>query len=342
LSRNGIKTLYVTGEESVKQVKLRCARLKIDSDSIFVVSKTSLEDCLADVEKLSPNILAVDSIQTMYTGMVESAPGSISQVREVAGRLMMMSKAKGVATFIVGHVTKDGSIAGPRALEHIVDTVIYFEGNKGHPYRILRAVKNRFGSTNEIGVFEMREEGLAEVKNPSEMFLSERPAGAPGSVVVPSLEGTRPILVEVQALVSPTNFANPRRTCMGIDPNRISLMVAILEKRAGMNILASDIFVNIVGGMWVEEPGADLGAACALASSFLDKPIDPGTVLVGEVGLAGEVRTVSQVETRIREAHKLGFKRCIVPKGGDKINYKLDGMEIVQVSFLKEALDMLF
>ena len=312
------KVLYVTAEESPRQVKLRGGRLGAAAQDLFLLAETSLEAIFERVRELKPAFLVVDSIQTIFTGTLESAPGSVSQVRECAGRLMHLAKGEGLPTFIVGHVTKDGSIAGPRMLEHMVDTVLYFEGDPGHPYRILRAVKNRFGSTNEIGVFEMREQGLAEVPNPSELFLAERPQGVAGSSVVPSLEGSRPILVELQALVTGSSFGTPRRTTMGIDHNRVSLLVAVLEKKVGLSLLAQDIFVNVAGGVRLNEPAVDLGVMAALASSHLNKPVPARTILFGEVGLAGEVRAVSRPELRVKEAARLGFDRCLLPAGNLK------------------------
>ncbi len=334
--------LYVTAEESARQVKLRAERLGVGAGELFLLAENALETILERVRELRPAFLVVDSIQTVFTNALESAPGSVSQVRECAGRLMQLAKREGVATFLVGHVTKDGAIAGPRMLEHMVDTVLYFEGDAGHPYRILRAVKNRFGSTNEIGVFEMKEFGLAEVPNPSELFLAERPQGAPGSVVVASIEGTRPILVELQALVSGTAFGNPRRTAMGLDANRVSLLVAVLEKKVGYTLLAQDIFLNVAGGVKINEPAVDLGVVAALASSHLNRPVPERTVLFGEVGLAGEVRAVSRPELRVKEAARLGFDRCILPAGNLKNLDKPKGMALVGVKSAEEALGELF
>jgi len=334
--------LYVTAEESARQVKLRAGRLGVAAEELYLLAETSLEAVLERTRELKPAFLIIDSIQTVFTAALESAPGSVSQVRECAGRLMHLAKGEGVPTFIVGHVTKDGSIAGPRMLEHMVDTVLYFEGDAGHPYRILRAVKNRFGSTNEIGVFEMKDAGLAEVPNPSELFLAERPEGAAGSVVVPAIEGTRPILVELQALVSGAAYGNPRRTAMGVDSNRVSLLVAVLEKKVGYALLAQDIFVNLAGGVRLAEPAVDLGIAAALASSHLNRPIAERTVLFGEVGLAGEVRAVSRPEMRVNEAARLGFQRCILPAGNLKNLEHPAGMELIGVRSASEALEHLF
>ncbi|PLX97845.1 MAG: DNA repair protein RadA [Desulfuromonas sp.] len=334
--------LYVTAEESDRQVKLRAERLSVKAGNLFLLPETSLESILERVREVKPDFLVIDSIQTIFTGTLESAPGSVSQVRECAGRLMQLAKGEGVTTFLVGHVTKDGAIAGPRMLEHMVDTVLYFEGDAGHPYRILRAVKNRFGSTNEIGVFAMREHGLQEVPNPSELFLAERPEDAAGSVVVPSLEGSRPILVELQALVSGASFGTPRRTTMGIDHNRASLLVAVLEKKAGMSLLSQDIFLNVAGGVRLDEPAVDLGMVAALASSHLNKKVPARTVVFGEVGLAGEVRAVSQPELRIKEASRLGFDRCYLPQGNLKGMKAEKEIELIGVRNVSDMLDSLF
>ena len=341
LARCG-KALYVTAEESTRQVKMRGERLGAAASSLYLLAETSLESIFAQVKELKPDFLVVDSIQTIFTQTLESAPGSVSQVRECAGRLMQLAKGQGIPTFIVGHVTKDGSIAGPRMLEHMVDTVLYFEGDPGHPYRIMRAVKNRYGSTNEIGVFEMKESGLAEVTNPSELFLAERPLDAPGSVVVPSLEGSRPILVELQALVSGSSFGTPRRTAMGIDHNRVSLLVAVLEKKVGLSLLSQDIFLNVAGGVRLDEPAVDLGVMAALASSHLNRAVQARTILFGEVGLAGEVRAVSRPELRVKEAARLGFNRCILPQGNLKNLESPAGMELVGVRSAEEALEGVF
>jgi len=334
--------LYVTAEESTRQVKLRADRLGANSAELYLLAETSLETILARVRQQRPKFLVIDSIQTIFTNAVESAPGSVSQVRDCAGQLMQLAKGEGIPTFIVGHVTKDGAIAGPRMLEHLVDTVLYFEGDAGHPYRILRAVKNRFGSTNEIGVFEMREQGLAEVANPSELFLAERPEDAAGSAVVPSMEGSRPILVELQALVSGTAYGNPRRTTMGIDHNRVSLLVAVLEKKAGLSLLDQDIFLNVAGGVRVDEPAIDLGVMAALASSHLDRPLPPRTLLFGEAGLAGEIRAVSRPELRINEAARLGFDRCLLPSGNLKSVEAPSGIELVGIRSVDALLEELF
>jgi DNA repair protein RadA/Sms len=341
LAREKGIVLYASGEESASQTRMRGERLKVAADNLYVVAENSLEKILLHVEKLKPSVLVVDSIQTVYTSALESAPGSVGQVRETAGRFMMLAKKTGIPVFIVGHVTKDGSIAGPRVLEHMVDTVLYFEGDGGHPFRILRAIKNRYGSTNEIGVFEMRETGLCEVSNPSELFLSERPLGVPGSVVAATIEGSRPLLVELQALVTASSLGVPRRTTIGVDHNRLSLLVAVLEKKVGLNLAGRDIFLNVAGGMKLNEPAADLGMVAAVASSHLDKSIPPQTMVIGEVGLAGEVRGITQPEIRVREAAKLGFSRCILPAGNLR-KVKGEGVELTGVSSVEEALEMLF
>lgn len=335
--------LYVTGEESHMQVKMRAARTGVSSESVYVLTETSVETILEEIEKLSPEIAVIDSIQTMFTEDFGSAPGSVGQIRECTAKLMQYAKTRGTAIFLIGHVTKEGTIAGPKVLEHLVDTVLYFEGGKDHPYRILRAVKNRFGSTNEIGVFEMLDNGLREVMNPSEIFLSERPENASGSVVTPSIEGTRPILVEIQALVSPCGFGVPRRTTIGLDNNRVSLLLAVLEKRAGLQILGQDVFMNVAGGVKIEEPAIDLAISIALVSSFLNKPVEPGTVVFGEVGLAGEIRGVSQADLRINEAKKLGFTRCVLPKINlDRLKSGDNSISLCGVDSVERAIDVFF
>jgi DNA repair protein RadA/Sms len=333
--------LYASGEESVAQAGMRARRVGADNAGLLLIAETRLEAILKHAEAEPHAVVAIDSIQTMHTDAVDSIPGSVSQVRECTARLLRFAKQTGTPTILVGHVTKDGSIAGPRTLEHMVDTVLHFEGEGENPYRILRGVKNRFGSTQEIGVFEMRSEGLREVDNPSALFLSERPEGAPGSTVVASLEGTRPILVEVQALVAPPAGNIARRTCAGVDGNRVALLLAVLARRAGLDILSDDVFVNVAGGVRLTEPAADLGVACALASSAYDQVVDPGTVVFGEVGLAGEVRAVSQAELRIAEASKLGFTRCILPEQNKKRLEGQPGLEVHGVRHLKEALKLL-
>ncbi len=341
LARQGT-ALYVTGEESPQQVKMRADRLGVTEPSLLVLAETQVDAVIEQARTVRPLVLAVDSIQTMFTESLASAPGSIGQVRESAAQLVQFAKRNALACVLVGHVTKDGSFAGPRVLEHMVDTVLYFEGDRGHSFRILRAVKNRFGSTNEIGVFEMKEQGLQAVENPSALFLAERPVDVPGSVVIASIEGTRPILVELQALVSSSSFGTARRTTLGMDHNRVALLVAILEKKMGLQLAGQDIFLNIAGGVRLDEPAADLGALVAIASSFLDKPIDPHTLIVGEVGLAGEVRAISQAEARVREGGKLGFKRCILPESSRKQLPTVRGVELRGVQSLNEAWDVLF
>lgn len=341
LAKSVGNVLYVSGEESAQQTRLRGSRMGINEKELYLLAETSLEKIITHVHRLKPHALVVDSIQTMFSSALESAPGSVSQVRESAGRLMTLAKGSGTPVFLVGHVTKDGAIAGPRVLEHMVDTVLYFEGDAGHPFRILRAVKNRFGSTNEIGVFEMKEGGLREVKNPSELFLSERPFGVSGSVVVATLEGSRPLLVELQALVTGSPFGVPRRTTIGVDHNRLALLVAVLEKKVGLNLAGQDIFLNVAGGVKLNEPAADLGMVVAVASSHLDKTINPHCMVLGEVGLAGEVRGITQPEKRVNEAAKLGFDRCILPAGSVK-QVKAKGIELVGVNSVEEALERLF
>jgi DNA repair protein RadA/Sms len=330
-------TLYVSGEESLKQTRMRADRLSVKSEHLHIFAETDAEKVLAAAEKLKPTVLVIDSIQTMFLPELGSAPGTISQVREVAGRLMAFAKRSGVPTFLVGHVTKDGSIAGPRVLEHMVDTVLYFEGERGHPFRILRAHKNRFGSTNEIGVFEMKGLGLAEVPDPSALFLSERPEGQAGSVVTSTLNGTRPLLVEVQALVAPTGYGTARRTAMGVDGNRVALLAAVMEKKEGVQLTGCDIFVNVAGGMTLNEPASDLAVCVALASSLRNRPIDALTLVLGEVGLAGEVRAVSQMEVRLTEAAKMGFKRVVMPKGSAR-RLEAKKLEVIGVENLGQAL----
>jgi DNA repair protein RadA/Sms len=331
--------LYVSGEESADQLKLRADRLGITSDRLLVLAETCLDDALAQIESVAPAAVVIDSIQTMFLQSVPSAPGSVSQVKECALALLRVAKSSGRPIFVVGHVTKDGAIAGPRTLEHIVDTVLYLEGDRFQSFRILRAVKNRFGSTNEVGVFEMRGEGLVEVTNPSEILLEELPAGADGSAVAVTLEGTRPILVEVQALTTTTNFGLPRRTATGVDLNRVLLLSAVLTKRVGLALGNQDIYVNVVGGFRITEPAADLAIATAIASSMRERPVDPKLALIGEVGLSGELRRVRDVERRVFEAASLGFRRCIVPRSTsrDRALAKAD-VELIGADSLTDAL----
>jgi len=342
LASGGRKVLYVTGEESASQIKLRADRIGASSKDLYVLVEVSLENILKHIKEVGPAVVVIDSIQTVYCSLLTSAPGSVGQVREASERLIILSKKTGIPVFLVGHVTKDGSIAGPKVLEHMVDTVLYFEGDSGHSYRIIRGIKNRFGPTNEIGVFEMRDRGLVEVSNPSEYFLTERPEGMAGSVVVASIEGTRPILVEVQALVVGTSFGMPRRTAIGVDVNRVSLLVAVLDKIGGLHLGNHDIFLNVAGGVKLSEPAADLGVVAAIASSFLDRPIDPKTVVFGEVGLTGEVRGINQMEVRIREAARMGFKRCVLPRTQLRGLDKSGAIELVRVGHLKELLGEIF
>jgi DNA repair protein RadA/Sms len=334
--------LYISAEESTVQIKMRSQRLGLTSSHLYVAAESALENILRLSEELSPAALAVDSIQTVYSSQLESAPGSVSQVRHCADRLIQEGKKKGRPTFLVGHVTKEGAIAGPKVLEHMVDTVLYFEGDRGHAFRILRATKNRYGSTNEIGVFEMKDSGLQEVANPSELLLAERPLDTPGSAVTAAMEGTRPILVEVQALTSSSSLAVPRRTSMGIDHNRLALLVAVLEKRVGLSMLHQDIFVNAVGGVRIDEPAVDLAIATAVASSFLDKPVDPYTILLGEIGLTGEVRAVSRTDIRVKEAAKLGFRRCLLPQSNAERLATIASIKILGVRSVQDVLDVLF
>lgn len=335
------RVLYVSGEESVSQTALRARRVGADSDGLVLLAETNLERILAHASNMKPAVLAIDSIQTIHTAQLDSIPGAIGQVRECAGRLMTYAKNAGVPTIIVGHVTKDGAIAGPKTLEHVVDTVLHFEGDGGSPYRMLRAHKNRFGSTQEIGVFEMQSSGLREVLNPSELFLAERPVGAPGSVVVASADGSRPILVEVQALVAPPSSGVGRRTAAGVDRNRLSLLLAVLAQRAGCDVLAEDVFVNVAGGVRLSEPAIDLGVACAVASSARGRAVDARTVVFGEVGLAGEVRAVNLADIRIAEASKLGFTRCLLPKqNAERVEIAHD-VELVPIDRLETALNLI-
>jgi DNA repair protein RadA/Sms len=340
LGRTHGSVLYVSGEESERQIRLRGERLGIAGGGLFLMAETSLERILEEVEELKPAALVVDSVQTVFSSRFPSAPGSISQVREVATQLLFVAKGRGITTFLIGHVTKDGSLAGPKSLEHIVDTVLYFEGEKRQHHRVVRAVKNRFGAVSELGVFEMTGAGLVPVANPSALFLAERQAGAPGSGVVATMEGTRPLLVEVQALVSPTSFGTPRRMSLGIDPNRTSLLLAVLEKRVGLELLGDDVFVSVAGGLVVDEPAADLGVAAAVASSFRNRPLPPHTVLFGEVGLGGEVRGAGQAGARIREAAQMGFTRCILP-ARNVPDEAAPGLRLIGVSSLEEALEVL-
>jgi DNA repair protein RadA/Sms len=342
VSKKNLKVLYVSGEESGEQIKLRADRLGLGEGELYILSETNIDIIKDFVEKEEPDLLILDSIQTIYSPEVVSAPGSVSQVREVTAMVMRMTKVRDMASFIVGHVTKSGAIAGPRVLEHMVDTVLYFEGERHFSYRILRSVKNRFGSTNEIGIFEMREQGLVEVENPSEVFLRGRPVDAYGTVVTAAMEGTRPVLIEIQALVtySPAGFA--KRITTGIDNNRAAMLLAVLEKKAGLALQSSDTFLNVTGGLQLKEPAADLAILCALASSFKEIPIDFKTILLGEVGLTGEIRGVNSIEKRIIEAQKMGFKRAVIAEANLNATKDLKSIEIVPVNNVRQAMDMLF
>lgn len=341
-AEKGKQVLYVSGEESARQIKMRANRLNALHGDLFLATESRVEAVVAMAREMRPSLVAVDSIQTLSSSEVGSAPGSVTQVRESASCLLNFAKQENIPVVLVGHVTKEGALAGPKVLEHMVDTVLYFEGDRNHAFRLMRTVKNRFGSTNEIGVFEMKEAGLVEVKNPSEIFLAERPLDAPGSVVLPSVEGTRPILVEVQALVSPTNLGTARRTAIGADPQRLALLCAVLEKKAGLDLYGNDIFLNIAGGIRIDEPALDLGVITALASSLLERAVPSATVVFGEVGLAGEVRAAGQALMRLKEAQRLGFLRCILPKGNmDRLKWSGE-MELVGVATIQELLDVVF
>ncbi len=345
MAKSGAKVLYVSGEESPAQIKLRADRLGALSDNLLVCSEICIEDVLRIVDQVQPDALVLDSIQTFFTEDLQSSPGSIGQVREVAFKIFQDVKKRAMPALLIGHITKDGAIAGPKSLEHIVDTVIYFEGEKGHSYRILRAVKNRFGPTPEIGVFEMLPKGLVGVENPSDIFLSERPADSAGSIIVSSLEGSRPLLVEVQALVtSSSSIGMPRRMSAGFDHNRTSLLIAIMEKRLGLNLQGEDVFINIAGGLKISEPAVDMGVAAAIAGSFRNRSVDPHTVMIGEVGLTGEVRSVMQLEARLTEAERLGFKKCIVPHSikEDRLIKKNNSLKLIPVKTLSDAFDAVF
>ena len=341
LSNSGHKVLYISGEESLKQIKLRAMRIGEFEENMFLLCETNLALVQEAIKRSKPEVVIIDSIQTMYQEEVSSAPGSVSQVREATNVFLQLAKGMGISIFIVGHVTKEGTVAGPRVLEHMVDTVLYFEGDRHASYRILRGVKNRFGSTNEIGVFEMRKEGLIEVQNPSEYMLSGKPVGASGSVVVCSVEGTRPILIEIQALVCRTNFGIPRRQTTGTDFNRVNLLMAVLEKRLGMHIGDCDAYVNIAGGIKMNEPAIDLGIVMAIVSSFKNRPIDESVLVFGEIGLSGEVRAVNMAQQRVQEAKKLGFETVILPKVCLDGLENTEGIKIVGVSGIAEAIDLI-
>ncbi|MGH9900743.1 MAG: DNA repair protein RadA [Pyrinomonadaceae bacterium] len=342
LSGQGARVLYVSGEESERQIKMRGERLGIEAANLYLLPETNLENIFDEIERAEPGAVIVDSIQTVFSSKIESAPGSVSQVREVAGQFLLLAKNRSIPVFLIGHVTKEGSIAGPKALEHIVDTVLYFEGERHHHHRIVRATKNRFGAANELGVFEMTGAGLVPVANPSEMFLQERPVGVAGSVVTACMEGTRPVLVEVQALVSGSKYGTGRRMAQGFDANRIALLIAMLEKRVGLQLLGDDVFVNVAGGLEIDEPAADLGVVAAVASSFKNAPIDPHTAVFGEVGLTGEVRGAMQAPVRAREAQALGFKKIVMPASNTAGLERLLGLRTVGVRSVEEALEELF
>jgi DNA repair protein RadA/Sms len=331
--------LYISGEESAQQIKLRASRLRIPGENLYILTETNMTAIVEHTQQMSPQYVVVDSIQTMYMDELQSAPGSVSQVRECAARFQEVAKGRNIPVFLIGHVTKTGAIAGPRVLEHIVDTVLYLEGEQFHTYRLLRSVKNRFGATNEIGIFEMGDTGLSEVPNPSEAFLAERLPNAAGSSIAITLEGTRPLLVEVQALASTTSFGNPRRTANGVDFNRLLLIVAVLTKRVGIRLADQDVFVNVIGGLQIDEPASDLAVATAIASSFRNTPVAADMALVGEVGLSGELRAVGHLETRLKEAAKLGFKRCLLPASSQLKQLKEPPLELIRARSLSDALE---
>jgi DNA repair protein RadA/Sms len=342
ISAAGAVVLYVSGEESERQIKLRGERLAVEAKNVYLLPETNLENIINEIERLKPGAIIVDSIQTVFSSAIESAPGSVSQVREVAHQFLLLAKNRGVPIFLIGHITKEGSIAGPKVLEHIVDTVLYFEGERHHNHRIVRAVKNRFGAANEVGVFEMTGTGLIPVANPSQMFLQERPQNVAGSIVTACMEGTRPLLVEIQALVSGTKYGTGRRMTQGLDQNRVSLLIAMLEKRAGLPLTGDDVFVNIAGGLEVDEPAVDLGVVTAIVSSFKNVTIDPHTAVFGEVGLTGEVRGAMQASVRAREAQALGFKKIVMPASNVTGLERLLGVRVVGVRSVDEAIDELF
>ncbi|HEY0003886.1 MAG TPA: DNA repair protein RadA [Pyrinomonadaceae bacterium] len=342
LSAAGQTVLYISGEESERQIKLRGERLGVEAENLYLLPETNLENIFQEIERMKPGAIIVDSIQTVFSSAIESAPGSVSQVREVAGQFLLLAKNQTIPVFLIGHVTKEGSIAGPKALEHIVDTVLYFEGERHHNHRIVRASKNRFGAANEVGIFEMTGAGLIAVANPSEMFLQERPVGVAGSVVTACMEGTRPVLVEIQALVSGSKYGTGRRMTQGLDQNRVALLIAMLEKRVGLQLLGDDVFVNIAGGLEIDEPAADLGVVASIASSFRNLPIDPHTAVFGEVGLTGEVRGAMQSSVRAREVQSLGFKKIVMPASNTAGLERLLGLRVIGVRSVEEALDELF
>ena len=339
VAETGKKVLYISGEESENQIKMRAKRLKISSDNLYIYTENNLAAIELQIAEVEPDMVIVDSIQTMISPEINSAPGTISQIKEGTSKFMKISKSKSISTFIVGHVTKEGALAGPKLLEHMVDTVLYFEGERYNTYRLLRAVKNRFGSTNELGVFEMKSDGLVELENPSKVLIAEKPNDVSGSVIVSTVEGTRSMLLELQALVAPPNFGYPRRTTTGVDNNRVALILAVLEKVIGMQVQSQDVFVNIIGGLRINEPSMDLGIALAIASSFRNIPVDASVVVTGEIGLTGELRTVSFIEKRIMECEKLGFKKMVIPKGNYLEEFKKDyRIELVPVYNLRQAI----
>ena len=342
LSAAGSLVLYVSGEESERQIKLRGERLAVEAKNVFLLPETNLENIINEIERLKPGAIIVDSIQTVFSNVIESAPGSVSQVREVAHQFLLLAKNRGIPIFLIGHITKEGSIAGPKILEHIVDTVLYFEGERHHNHRIVRAVKNRFGAANEVGVFEMTGAGLMPVANPSQMFLQERPQNVAGSIVTACMEGTRPLLVEIQALVSGTRYGTGRRMTQGLDQNRVALLIAMLEKRSSLQLTGDDVFVNIAGGLEVDEPAVDLGVVTAIVSSFKNMTVDPHTAVFGEVGLTGEVRGAMQASVRAREAQALGFKKIVMPASNVPGLERLLGVRVVGVRSVDEALEELF
>lgn len=339
LAKHG-HVLYISGEESAQQLKLRATRLNIRGDNLFILTETNLNTILDQIQQSPPNFLVIDSIQTVYLSELQSAPGSVSQVRECAARFQELAKRQQIATFLIGHVTKTGTIAGPRVLEHMVDTVLYLEGERFYTYRLLRSVKNRFGATNEIGVFEMSDTGMTEVANPSEALLAERLPNAAGSAIAVTMEGTRPLLVEVQALASITSFGNPRRTANGVDFNRLLLIIAVLTKRVGMQMADQDVFVNVIGGLQIDEPASDLAVAVALTSSFRNRPVAADLAVIGEIGLSGELRAVGHIETRLKEAAKMGFKRCLLPASNQLKQLKNPPLKLLPTRSLSDALDM--
>ncbi|WP_270506614.1 DNA repair protein RadA [Paraclostridium sordellii] len=340
VANSGKKVLYISGEESASQIKMRAQRLGIKSDNLYIFAENNLSIIEAHLESVNPDLIIVDSIQTVFSPEITSAPGTVSQIKEGTSRFMKISKKMGISTFVVGHVTKEGALAGPKVLEHMVDTVLYFEGERFNTYRLIRAVKNRFGSTNELGVFEMREIGLVELENPSKILISEKPKDVAGSVIISTVEGTRPMLLELQALVSPTSFGIPKRTATGVDYNRVSLLMAVLEKRVGMQIQNQDVYINVVGGIKINEPSIDLGIVMSIASSFRNIPIDGNVAITGEVGLTGEIRAVSFIEKRIAECKKLGFTKIIIPKSNYEAVKDIKGIDICPVDSVRQAINI--